>query len=416
MTHTTDRRSILRTAGAGAAALGLSGVLASCDTGGTGKARKPRTVTLTLWDYFTPANFQPGLNALIAGIEAHVAGVRIRRRAIPFADLVNALTLAAISGDLPDLAIVDNVSMSSLGGNGLLADLTSRVKSWGQARAYYPGPWASCQIGGKTLGIPNNSNCLALYYNTSMLHDAGVTPPTNWDQLADSARRLTTRNRFGLAMSAIRTEEGVFQFLPFLWQSGGDLDTFATSGPTPLAFLKNLIDKGSLSRACVGWTQEDVNARFLSRRAAMQINGPWQIPVLRKAPFEWNVVALPRDKTSATCLGGENWVVLATSDHLDKAWQVLEYTQRPSVLVPYLESLGELPARKDLAHTGTWTSDPVLNLFLKQLAIARPRLYGPHYADISEAVAKAEQAVLTGSASPSAAASAAAVKIDKALG
>ncbi|WP_327312841.1 ABC transporter substrate-binding protein [Streptomyces sp. NBC_01235] len=410
MPYPVDRRGFLSTAGAAAAALGLVGAVTSCGSG------KPSTVTLTWWDYFALDNFQPGMKRLIKDIEAGVPDVKIERRTFPFAELDRQLTLGAISGDLPDIAIVDNVAMNTLGSSHLLADLTDRVEKWGQADQYYKGPWDGCQVGGKTLGIPNNSNCLALYYNTTMLKSAGVEPPTTWEELASAAQRLTSGDRYGLALSAIRTEEGVFQFLPFLWQAGGDLDTFTTYGATALSFLDDLIAKGSLSEQCVGWTQQDVNTRFLNQRAAMQINGPWQIPTLKKAGFDWNVVALPRDKEAATCLGGENWVLMANSKHLDKAWEVLEYTQRPSVLVPYLVSFGELPARKDLADQGTWASDPALRFFLSQLPLARPRQYGAHYAEASQAVAEAEQAVLTGSASPSAAAKTAAPKIDKALG
>ena len=408
MSYPVDRRGFLRVSGAAAATAALG--LASCSSTESGP------VTLRWWDYFTLDNFQPGMNRLIKDIEAGVPDVRIERRSFPFAELERQITLGAISGDLPDLAIVDNVSMNTLGGSRLLADLTARVEKWGQGDQYYKGPWDGCQVGGKTLGIPNNSNCLALYCNTRMLRAAGVEPPTTWDELAAAAQKLTSGDRYGLALSAIKTEEGVFQFLPFLWQAGGDLDTFRTYGATALAFQDELIAKGSLSEQCVGWTQQDVNTRFLNQRAAMQINGPWQIPTLKKADFDWDVVALPRDKEAATCLGGENWVVMASSKHIDKAWEVLEYTQRPSVLVPYLVSFGELPARKDLADRGSWASDPALRLFLSQLPLARPRQYGAHYAEASQAVGEAQQAVLTGSASPSAAARTAAGKIDKALG
>lgn len=408
MSYPVDRRGFLRVSGAAAATAALG--LTSCSSTESGP------VTLRWWDYFTLDNFQPGMNRLIKDIEAGVPDVRIERRSFPFAELERQITLGAISGDLPDLAIVDNVSMNTLGGSRLLADLTARVEKWGQGDQYYKGPWDGCQVGGKTLGIPNNSNCLALYCNTRMLKAAGVEPPTTWDELASAAQKLTSGDRYGLALSAIKTEEGVFQFLPFLWQAGGDLDTFRTYGATALAFQDELIAKGSLSEQCVGWTQQDVNTRFLNQRAAMQINGPWQIPALKKADFDWDVVALPRDKEAATCLGGENWVVMASSKHIDKAWEVLEYTQRPSVLVPYLVSFGELPARKDLADRGSWASDPALRLFLSQLPLARPRQYGAHYAEASQAVGEAQQAVLTGSASPSAAARTAAGKIDKALG
>lgn len=162
---------------AAAAALGVGGALASCSSAESGP------VTLDWWDYFTLDNFQPGMNRLIKDIEAGVPDVRIRRRSFPFAELERQITLGAISGDLPDLAIVDNVAMNTLGGSRLLADLTARVGKWGQADQYYKGPWSGCQVGGKTLGIPNNSNCLALYCNTRLLKSAGVEPPppgTNW--------------------------------------------------------------------------------------------------------------------------------------------------------------------------------------------------------------------------------------------
>jgi multiple sugar transport system substrate-binding protein len=100
---------------------------------------------------------------------------------------------------------------------------------------------------------------------------------------------------------------------------------------------------------------------------------------------------------------------------VDQAWQVIERTQEPASLVPYLETLGNLPARKDLVTSGAWARDLARKLFLSQLPIARPRLYGPRYADISLDVAEAEQAVLTGASSPAAAAAAAAPKITRAL-
>lgn len=411
MSYTVDRRGFLRLAGGGAAALGLGGALASCGSEKTDTG----TVTLAWWDYNPGVSAQPIQNLLIKDIEENVPDVRIERRSFPFAELDRQITLGAISGDLPDIAIVDNVAMNTLADSNLLADLTDRVETWGQADKYFKGSWEGCQVGGKTLGIPHNSNCLALYYNIEMLKSAGLRPPTTWDELASAAQRLTSGDRFGLALSAIRSEEGVFQFLPFLWQAGGDLDTFATYGATALSFLDDLVAKGSLSEQCIGWTQEDVNTRFLNRRAAMQINGPWQMPALKSADFDWDVVALPRDREAATCLGGENWVVMAKSKHVDRAWQVLEYTQRPSVLVPYLVASGSLPSREDLANQGTWASDPALQLFFSQLPLARPRRYGPRYAEISQTVAETEQAVLTGSVSPSAAAKTAAVKIDKAL-
>jgi multiple sugar transport system substrate-binding protein len=41
----------------------------------------------------------------------------------------------------------------------------------------------------------------------------------------------------------------------------------------------------------------------------MMINGPWQIPTIRKdaANLNWGVALIPRDAKNTSVLGGENW-------------------------------------------------------------------------------------------------------------
>ncbi|GAB2971719.1 sugar ABC transporter substrate-binding protein [Streptomyces pseudoechinosporeus] len=401
MSNRFDRRSFMRISGSGVLAAGLAGPLTACGGSESGSSGSNE---LVWWDYLVEEARQPGMKALIADIEKQV-GVKITRRTFPFAELEPAIIKGAASGDLPDIAIVDNTSMNSFVPQGLLTDLTDRVKEWGQSKAYYEGPWNSGVIDGKTYSVPNNSNCLCLYYNTEMLEAAGVEPPKTWDELAEAAKKLTKGDTFGFAMSAIKTEEGVFQFEPFLWSTGGDLDTFGTDGAKALGFLKEMVDAGSLSKQCVGWTQQDANNQFVSGRAAMQINGPWQLPALQEqTKVKWGVVPIPVDKEPASCLGGENWVILKTSGKADQCWEAIVRSQEKTVLAKYLDGLGLLPARSDMADAGKWATDPTLKVFVQEFANARPRSYGPNYPQLSQAMAEALQASLTGSSSPQAAA------------
>lgn len=145
MSYPVDRRGFLRVSGAAAATAALG--LTSCSSDSSGP------VTLSWWDYFTLDNFQPGMNRLIKDIEDGVPDVRIKRRSFPFAELERQLTLGAISGDLPDLAIVDNVSMNTLGGSrswptsppesrsGARPTTTTRAR--GKAARSAERPWAS---------------------------------------------------------------------------------------------------------------------------------------------------------------------------------------------------------------------------------------------------------------------------------
>ena len=37
-----------------------------------------------------------------------------------------------------------------------------------------------------------------------------------------------------------------------------------------------------MSKGILGWNQQDVLTQFQNGKAAMMVNGPWQIPVLRE--------------------------------------------------------------------------------------------------------------------------------------
>jgi multiple sugar transport system substrate-binding protein len=411
-----SRRRFLARSGKAALAVGAGGSwLAACGGSGSENRASGGRPTLTWWDYFVEPNRQQGVKDLIADLERH-AGVTIKRRVFPFNELNPAILRGAASGDLPDVAIIDNTTTQAFFAQGITTDLTPYVAKWNEGDRYIKGAWDNAQYQGKTVSIPNNANCLCLYYDAQALDTAGIDVPKDWDQLAAAAKGMTTGTRKGLSMSAIKGEEGVFQFLPFLWQSGGDLQTFATAGVKPLAFLAGLVENGSMSKQVVGWTQQDANTAFAAGRAAMQINGPWQLPTLATEAkgIDYRAALLPVDKMSASCLGGEHWVIPKGKDP-DKVWAIIERSQQPKVLVPFLDALGLLPARTDVADQGKWSTDEILAVFVEQLKSARPRAYGPGYPQASDAMSQAEQAALSGAKDPSSAARSAAPTITEAL-
>jgi multiple sugar transport system substrate-binding protein len=418
-----SRRAFLSRTGKTALAAGMGGsMLAAC--GSSSSSSKPTAAssggggskpTIKWWDYLVEPARQPGMKALVADIESNV-GVKIERRTFQYAQLNPAVLQAAIAGNLPDILITDNTLVRSLWDQHIITDLTADVQKWGQSDKYIQGSWKAGDINGTIVSIPNNANCLSLWYDAKALDKAGIKPPTTWSELTAAAKELTTPARKGLAMSAVKGEEGVFQFLPFLWQSGGDLPTFGQTGAAPLTFLHDFIKNGSMSSDVLGWTQQDANTAFAAGRAAMQVNGPWQLPTLQQTAkgIHYNVALLPVGKTSASCLGGEHWAICATSKYKDECWAIIERSQVKSVLINFLDGLGLLPARNDMADVGNWAHNPIYQVFLKQLPTARPRSY-PKYPTASAAVSQAEQAALTGAQSPTAAVAAVASTVTSAV-
>ncbi len=388
-----------------AIALGLSssaaaGILAACGGGSSsssGSSSGP--VTLKLWDYFNPAG--KGYLALIDDYMKANPSIKIQRTTIPFADLKQKLLQGAASQQLPDIVVIDNPDHSSFAAMGALADLTDQVKAWGKADDYFSGPWKSTVWKDKNYGVPNNSNCLALYYNKDMFQKAGATPPTTWDELHSTAKKLTKSGVYGFSMSLIKSEEGTFQFLPFLWEAGADLDTIdSPAAVSALQYLVTFVKEGLLSSESLNWAQQDAITQFIAQKAAMCVNGPWQIPGLKdSAKFNWGVVALPKGQQSASILGGENWAIPKTSQHVKEAWDFIQWTQLPAQLKSYIVTDVRLPSTKALAQDDAFQKDPNISVFVNALGTAKPRAYGPNYPKISNAVQQAFQSAIAGQTS-----------------
>jgi multiple sugar transport system substrate-binding protein len=222
------KASALGTAGIDAAASGLN----VAQAGAALRTRRSRAVTtVTLIDPWSGA---PDLNkARIAQVkrfnDSH-PDIVIERSDIVFGDFIQQLVQGAAAGELPDIAVIDNPNYHGFTALGVLADVTDKIKAWGQADKYFPGHWATTVYGGANFGVPVFLNCLAWWVNTDMTKAAGVKTPTTWDELMAASKALTEKDRYALSVAGIHNEEGAFQFLAFLWSDGSDLATIYDEG------------------------------------------------------------------------------------------------------------------------------------------------------------------------------------------
>lgn len=219
-------------------------------------------------------------------------GVRVRQTSVP-ADQVSSKALRmASSHSLTDILELDGSEVPQFAGTGGLVPVR-------QAGVDVSGMSGSAvtmgSYRGTQYGVARAVNSLALIYNTDLLHKAGLRPPRTWDELKQTAKKLTHGSTFGMAFSATPDADGVYQFLPFFWSAGGDeahLDD--GKGAPALQLWKDLVSEKAASSAVVTWNQQDVNDQFIAGRAAMMVNGPWQVPVLSAhKDLHWAVATIP---------------------------------------------------------------------------------------------------------------------------
>lgn len=395
-----------RIAAALAGATTVSLLLVACgDNGGGQSSTSGDSVkSLTILDYY---NNDPDKALVQKGLDtcASQLGVTIQRETVPGDTLIQKVLQQASSKTLPDVLMLDNPDVQQIAATGALAPLNDLGLN---ADGVIKGMVDATSYQGKLYGLAPVTNTIALFYNKDMLAEAGVQPPKTWDELKAAAKKLTKPGRYGMAFNANATYEGSWQFLPAMWTNGGDeTDLNSPQVAEALQLWTDLVKSGSASKSVINWTQGDVNDQFIAGKAAMMVNGPWQIPALNKNPkIKWDVVQFPVNKVGQTPvapLGGEAWTVPLNKDQAkqQKAADYVKCLNSDENELAWAKARFTIPTKTALLDS--YVKDvPSMKAFSEQVVNARARTgkLGDKWPDAAKVIYQAIQLALTGKASP----------------
>lgn len=394
--HSSSRR-IRALVGAVAVVATVPLVLSGCSGSGSASSGGG-SKTLTIEDYYA-ANYDPIYQQC-----AKTVGAQVKINHVAGAGLISKVLQQASSRTLPDVLMLDNPDVQQIAASGALSDLGDYGLD---ANDDVPGVKGANTYEGKLYGLQPVTNSIALYYNKKLLADAGVQPPKTWDELKAAAKKLTSGSTYGFAMSNINTYEGTWQFLPFFWSNGGDEKDIATpEAAQALQLVEDLQNDGSMSKSSINWAQADVNNQFIAGKAAMMINGPWQLPALKEAKnLEFDSVPIPTRTGSATVapLGGEAFTVPQTGDKekMQLAGKFVGCLNSDKMQNVIAGITGNVPTNTEVG--AAWAKDHQdVASFVTTVQTARARTgeLGPDWPKAATKIYTAVQLALTGKADP----------------
>ena len=374
--------------------------------GGNSKSSDSAPTTLTEMDYYEAPPQNTQLPQLVDSCGKQ-AGVTVQHQQLPRDQMMPKLLQEASARKMPDLTLIDNPDLQQFATTGALVALDDAGLS---TTGLYPSIVDAGKYNGKVYGIAPGVNGLALYYNKDLFTHAGLQPPATWPELTAAAQKLTHGKQYGIAFSAVGTEEGSFQFEPFFWTAGASLKQLdSPQAVQALTFVDDLVHKGYASKSVVNWSQADVNDQFAAGNAAMMVNGPWQLPVLtKKTGLNFGIVPIPgptpADKP-VTPLGGEVWAVGHSNPAREaKAIAVVKCLLGADLSLQWSKAAGYLSSNTTAAEQ-QGKDDPNLAAFVAELATARARTadLGTGYPKASQALYTALQSALAGGTAPQAA-------------
>lgn len=383
---------------------------------------RAEVTTVEIVHYFNVQGQLDALNQAQKDFEAANPDVKIQFTYVPFGQLVSRTLQMAAVHKPPAIAAIDNPDVLRVAKAGILKDISADVTKLSGWADTYAGPKASVTDGSKVYGVPIGSNSLALYYNKKLLTDAGVSsPPKTWSELTDVATKTTKSPNYGIAFSAVNTEEATWQWEPFLWSNGGSLsDLNSKNAQVALQLWVDWVKAGVAARDVVNWNQGDVPAQFNSGHAATMVMGPWMLAEVKKSGVDFGIVTIPVPKEGdkpVVPLGGEVWCVLKGDPKVEQAaLKFVQFTQDPERLRKICDTFNYISSIRPIAKQ-QGEANPELQPFVDQMETARARSQegGAKYPEISLAARAAIQRALTGQASAEDALKDAATKIKSVL-
>jgi multiple sugar transport system substrate-binding protein len=381
-----------------------SGMIA-CSTSSGGDTDAASGGTYTVWDPYPQYDQGSDWVKLLDKCGAQ-AGVSVKRTGYDTSGLTNKALLAAQQGNAPDVLIEDNPVVSTLAEGGVL---TTTEEDRLDTSAIAPNLLAAGQRGGKTYGIPIGANTLALYYNKKVLAKARVDVASvkDWASLTAALEKVRAAGKKGITFSAIGTEEGSFQFLPWFWGASARLTKLdSPEGVSAVALWKDWLKKGYAPNSVINNTQTTSWQEFATGDYAFAENGTWQLAAAKKAGLSYGIIPIPgRDGGTAPAPTGGEFVSIpvqkntgryATSQKLVTCLTSTDNSFTTSTTLSYIAPTEQVRARQVAA-------DPELKVWAEAVRSAKGRTsddLGTKYPKISEPMWGAVQAALSGAKDP----------------
>jgi multiple sugar transport system substrate-binding protein len=307
---------------------------------------------------------------------------------------------------------------AELAENGWIADVSGRFPE-NERSTFLQGQIQSLTYEGKIWGKPWYADAGLLFYRSDLLERSDFSePPKTWDELKAMAEKVVqdSGTRYGFVFQGANNETGVCNGLEYIWTHGGDVldgDKVIIESSGSVAGLtaeQSMISDGVAPQAVANYTVPESETAFLNGDVVFCRNWPYMYGVVfdpaesKIKPEQVSVAPLPVGQgysQTASCLGGWNMLISATSEMQDEAWEFVQFMSSEETQKKQTLSVFTLPSLNALYEDQqVLEAVPLIPTAKEALQNARPRPVSPYYSQMSREMAEHFNQVLTGATSP----------------
>lgn len=374
-----------KASGSPSASSSASGESAAPSGGGSsGKA-----VEITFWGDWSGEG-QQQLTTMIDAFNKSQDKIRVKY--VLQQDMITKFLTAATSGGAPDVLLWDRWRTSLYAPKNVLHPIDDYFDQDGLNKDdFYGEALKELTIQDRLYGLPLTVDARALFYNKKLLSEAGIAnPPTNWQELEDTAVKTTKWDGSKLLVAGLSLgDNGLFSM--YLRQAGGTMltDDGKTNfnnaqGKAVLDYWDRLMNQDKVYK--IGFEKglgESTDA-FATGKLAMTYTGPWMLTTYKKygKDLDFGVAPPPAgpsgDKGSG--MGGFGLVIPEGSKHQKEAWEFIKWwTANKDNALLWAKTSLNIPGFKPAIQDPFFQDDPFWKPFLDTLEFAKIRPQHPGY-------------------------------------
>ncbi|MGW3357025.1 extracellular solute-binding protein [Streptomyces bungoensis] len=376
----------------------MTAVLGGC--GSTGSSGV--TLELVAADYGDSAanSSKKYWDDLAEGYESRHPDVKVHVDVYSWNDVDRKVKEMVAAGHAPDLAQIGAYADYAAAGKLYPASdlLSIRTQADFLSSLADAGQWQHVQY-----GIPFAASTRVLFYNKTLFGQAGITPPTDWSELAADAAALKAKGvKYPYALP-LGPEEAQAETMQWLLSGGNgytdDVGTYTIDSPQNVktfTWLKDeLVGKGLTGPVAPGrLNRADAFAAFADGQVGMLNGHPTLIQQAARKGVKFGTVPMPgRTGRARASMGVTDWMMgFRQNGHAEQIGDFLDYAYQEKNVLAFSREYGLLPvtdsASNTMAESGA-ARDKELRPFLDQLPTSQQYPVGKtSWAAVSAAVKK----------------------------
>ncbi|WP_449394168.1 extracellular solute-binding protein [Devosia riboflavina] len=367
-----------------------------------------QAVEIEYWQYVFDSRVQ-AMDQLIEKFQAANPDITVKQTTFPYADYQTRVVAAKVAGQGPDVVQLFYGWTDQFVNGGLIQPLDPAVFPHAEIESDFFPIVSAMKRGEDYYGLPTAVRSLALFYNKAIFAEAGIEAPTTLDELLAAAEATTKRDgagnitTAGITMDMAGQDHHWWREVLIRQNGGAPYDAEGNvayndaAGAAALKFYTDLQTEKNVG--LVGFMDEG-QAAFRAGMAAMTIDGTFRLGAFADNPFEWGVVELPADanglRSNYSSYFANGIGATSTGEELAAAQKFLQYISSPEAMEIWLNTVGELPARRDVALTEANLADPIRGPFLKGLEYAHTTQFYDEAAQRQTAIDMVNRVLLEG--------------------